>query len=948
MSMKKLFRHKHQNLIEQCYPPGKAVDKKANPSELSYLLYYASTRRVKLEKVIKYLEERTAHHAKHNRTGNLQVTLQIVKGLIEKCSDNLNVFAQQVCGILRIALDTKDIALCKSAVSTYAVFCEKLEGPLFTGDKIFVVKFTEITKSLISYGKCGSGPNQYEWQMISLVAISHLCKCLGHNASVSKQFIVMSIPMLAGMIHTNTPEPVILSRLRSNVNVESEDQRLSRIVSSKNYHRNISEQINDNFENDELTLDDITEAAFTAMKAFFDTNSTNQVLEATKAVIDYNIYNIADLDRGVTFLELCISWVPIQLRFIGLTTILITLTEVNKGVNEEEYQFQYQYAHHLLGLLSSKVNMIGLSVTDIIQQLLGLQSDIILKPNRLTKEQGDILTDIYSDCICNLTTHIYYFDQVPDSVQEILVKIEYTLDSSFIDPTDPTDEAPTANQVHDLIIQFLTNVSKIFTILRSKSSSISRNHASLEHWEHTVEFLAPQGEYEDKTTVLSNYQINNIQRKFLQVFDDFLNNELASSVQSSDNISEGMDSDSKLDSATTPSGRRNSTDAFGSGIHGTANDLLRPNVNRYIAVQQNFISHFLIYVEKFFDEYPSADIDLLVLLTTVLKDMIDILGMNFLANFIPFFHHWSLGPHVDEPNERQKLQDTLGYTLMYYSISRLDEQYVKNLDGYAKSSELYELILDAVDYRKKRGFWLSNIEGSDSELETAVLGRAIKSDKLIRVQKKDIEDFACGNNSLIVWLHPQKPYITDIDRTGTGIHVTDFNNTTTNNNNGHVIINNHLEENMVPNLIVTPNSRPSSENLSSNSEKGLYTGLGLGTAVDINCIQSEIVQFNQVFPQKSFPFNPNLQESITNVLGVHESNGSIFTADSKHPLVGPKVVDLKDLMVSTPESFRMPRRSSEATSIVAPGSILHKHIQCNDVSSILDGLDSDDDAAIVV
>ena len=56
--------------------------------------------------------------------------------------------------------------------------------------------------------------------------------------------------------------------------------------------------------------------------------------------------------------------------------------------------------------------MIGLSVSDIIQQLLSLQADLILKASDLDKSEISILTDIYSDCICSLTTHIYYFDQV--------------------------------------------------------------------------------------------------------------------------------------------------------------------------------------------------------------------------------------------------------------------------------------------------------------------------------------------------------------------------------------------------------------------------------------------------------------------------------------------------------------------------------------------------------
>ena len=168
-----IFRPKHQKLILQCYPPGKGVDKKPNPSELSYLLYYASTRRVKLEKVVTFLDRKTTSDAKHNRAGNLQVTLTIISSLIEECSENLNVFASFVCSILKSVLQSKDLSLCKHAIQTYGVLCSKLDGGLFSGDKVFVDSFGSLSQNLINIGRENlkkQGPNNLEWQMISLMS----------------------------------------------------------------------------------------------------------------------------------------------------------------------------------------------------------------------------------------------------------------------------------------------------------------------------------------------------------------------------------------------------------------------------------------------------------------------------------------------------------------------------------------------------------------------------------------------------------------------------------------------------------------------------------------------------------------------------------------------------------------------------------------------------------
>lgn len=60
-SLRQSLRPKHQVLILKCYPrfQKSAIEVKPNSSELSYLLYYASTRRSKLQKVGDFLVEKT-------------------------------------------------------------------------------------------------------------------------------------------------------------------------------------------------------------------------------------------------------------------------------------------------------------------------------------------------------------------------------------------------------------------------------------------------------------------------------------------------------------------------------------------------------------------------------------------------------------------------------------------------------------------------------------------------------------------------------------------------------------------------------------------------------------------------------------------------------------------------------------------------------------------------
>ena len=66
-------RPKHQVLVLRCYPKHMKnnMEVKPNSSELNYLLYYASTRRSKLQKVGDFLDKRTTVDVGRGRIGSV-------------------------------------------------------------------------------------------------------------------------------------------------------------------------------------------------------------------------------------------------------------------------------------------------------------------------------------------------------------------------------------------------------------------------------------------------------------------------------------------------------------------------------------------------------------------------------------------------------------------------------------------------------------------------------------------------------------------------------------------------------------------------------------------------------------------------------------------------------------------------------------------------------------
>lgn len=80
-ALRQSCRPKHQVLVLKCYPKFQktAVEVKPNPSELSYLLYYASTRRSKVQKVGAFLEKRVARDVWRGKIGYAGLRFKVGK-----------------------------------------------------------------------------------------------------------------------------------------------------------------------------------------------------------------------------------------------------------------------------------------------------------------------------------------------------------------------------------------------------------------------------------------------------------------------------------------------------------------------------------------------------------------------------------------------------------------------------------------------------------------------------------------------------------------------------------------------------------------------------------------------------------------------------------------------------------------------------------------------------
>ncbi|GEQ71919.1 hypothetical protein JCM33374_g5605 [Metschnikowia sp. JCM 33374] len=880
----RVFHSKHQKLILQCYPPGKGVDKKPNPSELSYLLYYASTRRVKLEKVIEFLKHKTRADARSRKSGNLSVTLSIVSALIDKCFENLNAFAPQVCTILHTVLVLKELPLCKALASTFCVFCAHLDNGLFAGDKGFVDSFSALTQDLISLAESQSAlqaTNHREWKMISLLTCRHVFSCLGYNSQLRATILPRSVAILAPTVSAVFSLESLSARLKATLNLEqgASERLLSKTLTAKStVHVDAPRE---SLEEDSVTDSDLGEEALAGLRTLFHTSLSNQISEATKSVVEYDFrHDHASASAsasawGTTFFQICASFIPVQLRFETLLTLLDTLSAITNGAKKPSDSFLHMrhYAKYILSLVSSGFNMIGLSISDILLQLLTLKTNLYLHLSQtLPEAQVTELSVIYSECICNLAGHIYYFDQVSDSIEGILMQVDSVLVLA---------EQKHALKVGHLVLDLLEIIGKISALVSVNSSAISWNHLTLENWDISFQLLTFNKSYPGFVTMVSRQSILRIQSKYLEVFQGFLDRELTI-------IGTKSESNDEADGLTK---------------------FLEPNYKNYIEDRGNTLNALLLHCGDYFNE-DSFDATIAKALSKVLGIIADVTGVNFAHNFLSFFGVWQLQKPPMSMAEVAK--DLCAYYVLTTTISALNKGYSDLLGEDISESSLSSAISRDIERRRK------DVWGADSN--SSLLPETNDASFADQISVGGIEEFF-AQTPLKQWLFSPNTILVEFENgEGHKLPRAKFHGGTSNLESDEISLGSALPY---------PGSR-----------------LGLGTANDISSIYSGLQNGHGGGNGKTTEYTPDTSQITQATLHTHRTQGFHDPSSYKRFLM-PKVEDLKRSVdgLSISDHRFMLSGGMEPSSA---HSILSKPAHITDVMSILDDLKSEDDREIIV
>ncbi|KAH6846028.1 hypothetical protein B0T12DRAFT_217002 [Alternaria alternata] len=478
-------RPKHQVLVLKCYPKVQKSDAeaKANSSELSYLLFYASTRRSKLQKVVDFLDKRATKDVWKVRTGNVQVTLQIVRALIEKCPRDLPLYASAVLHILRTILNSNDVTMVEESVPTFEALCAHQDPAALAADQDYIKKYEEIvqlyaqfaSKETVKTGKAPvSWPVAVRYRKAGLQALKAIASSESLGSETGRQLGAV-IPVILVNIHSESG--AYLKRLEAREATKGEhDKELA-----LRRRQSVSTARTDDEDGDPIAASGTTEdadklaeeevgvLALQALRSIFQGVNRGQLRLATSAVLKFIASHVKSSQEATpsesshwatTLMALICAWVPVQDRY----TIPVGAVEalVRSPIVEDDLEQQLVLATIIDYLLASTINFIGLSVMDVLVglishsllllQLGGPGSNIVPHHQQTTSVVGEKdpsnqssttnldavvtevvkkpsnvrlqLLDTVQRCMADLATHVYYTDQISDMVEAILSRLK--------------------------------------------------------------------------------------------------------------------------------------------------------------------------------------------------------------------------------------------------------------------------------------------------------------------------------------------------------------------------------------------------------------------------------------------------------------------------------------------------------------------------------------------
>jgi hypothetical protein len=679
------------------------------------------------------------------------VALHILAALIEKVPRDLPIYARSALTIIETVLNSNDITMVEESIVAFEMFCRHQDIAAIAADQGLAHQYCGVVRTYARFADPAYASNSnakfspqvaIRWRNAGLRAIRGVVssESLAADGGTS---LKLCLSVILENLHSDDGD--LLTTLKGKLSEVDPNERDGPKPRTRRMSVNTVHTVDTAEGDPELAAQSAVDAdrkadmdarllALRCLEQIVVSGSNRgQIRIAMTTILQFisrkgfpqreKNQQAAEDKKGnwaTSLIELIANWCPVQVRFIILITAMEILHDIS--TKEDALESSFTILSVVDWLLKSSVNMIGLSVMDILYGLMHYASDILSPPDRagsahsekksdgrtgnvvqISPRRQDLLT-LLEQCIGDLATHIYYGDQVADMMRAILRRFKPNAnhDSSTISTLATVHESGVAHVDSPNIgsetngeksstesfshaaakLTALRAVKAILVVANSKtpatmSGAESRHPVGIHVWEGTQ--------------VLLRDADRDVRYAYTDAFLFWLNIETnGNDLKARVDVPKYIRATSKRDSEQMDKSARRSSSAPGAQRDKVA-----------LAAQSKFLRllHLAIYDAALESATQDADILLLHLLLTSLVDNV---GVNAAQFGIPMV---------------LKLQDDLFTSIELSSfkarvnIGSLIHGYLLALSEHfdMQSSPVGSEITTEIEQRQGKGYWLSTI-----------------------------------------------------------------------------------------------------------------------------------------------------------------------------------------------------------------------------------------------
>ncbi|KAF9581200.1 plasma membrane localization protein, partial [Lunasporangiospora selenospora] len=420
------WHEKHASLINNCYP-ARPDEKGPKSSELSYLVFYATSKPAKLTKVGVFIERRVVRDYKKKRLSDVHCSLEILKALLNNSKAHLNIFAKNIVSVLdTLLLDISDLDIVRHCQNVFSCFCSAHDGSTLGVDTEFRALYDRVVARFAGIATIKGTDSSNRYRLIGLRALEAVVSSSALYACEPKAQLALVLPAILDCL--------IDSKNGISIALEGADETTS-VRRSLSIHAAVHPD-------NTVTDDDVTAEAGRCLRALLKSQNGSNVRMVLGPIFAY----LDEHSRwwpstfGVGIVKAIVSSILPQYRYMVVNEITSRIDSIEATTPDHTLRLQKRATliEALGAILTSPISLVGMPVLEVLQSLLTSLIRSLSSSESMVKNGGSsqhlalesTIQEGLERCVGGLATHIYYSNQVPHIISHIASKLSFKLGAS--------------------------------------------------------------------------------------------------------------------------------------------------------------------------------------------------------------------------------------------------------------------------------------------------------------------------------------------------------------------------------------------------------------------------------------------------------------------------------------------------------------------------------------